>query len=410
VKKTLTAAALSLLITSLLSAATPSSPQGAKPAAASSAKSVDLPAGGRLAGDLYTNSEYKLELRIPNGFAVTHSTPEDDKRGAELMAGGSEQRKRDLEAATDRTATLLEVTLQKPGIYRTATLMTEDISSAPLIESGKDYINNVMAQLLASKMKFKAGDTSEENLDGRSFSTKVVEMQVNNTVIYQAYSATIIGRRALAFVLTSESSVGLRQLMTDFKPHFLGPLPPAQNADSRLGQSQDSYVKNGVYSNPSFKMNFRVPPGWTMREGAREAVEQSVAGNKGDARTERSEKAKIGLNVLFVATPPESTNSVMMMSIPLNGSRITPAAALESVIVAAQSRGFQPVSKSDEKKISGQRFNQSVLKGFADGLDVYQAYNTTVLNDHILCFVVTAHDPEQLDNLIAISTKSLDFD
>src|SRR5262249_1903169 len=223
-------------------------------------------------------------------------------------------------------------------------------------------------------------------------------------------SATVIGRRALVLILTSESLPGLRDLMATFKPRFLEPLRAEQKADSRIAEeSGAAYVKNGVYKNPFFKMDFRVPEGWSLREGAREAVRQRAVVNLENTKAQ-SNAQKTGMEVLFIATPPESTNSVMMMAIPLNGSRVTPEMATDSMIIAAQKRGFTPVSKSEEKKISGQRFSRSVLKGFASGLDVYQAYYAAVVRDHVLCFVVTANNPEELNRLLAISSKNLDFD
>ena len=399
-----------LLFAIACASATPSArAQGVKPASIKqNVGDASLPAGGKLVGNLYTNAEYKLELHIPQGFTLATSTAEDDKRGAELMAGGNEQRKQALQAAAAGTASLIELRQQKPGMFRSFSLMTEDISSAPLVESGKDYTNHLITQLHASKLDFKASDGVEEIVDGRNFSTKELQMQMKGTTIYQAYRAAVVGRMAVVMILTSESSSGLHELMSAFKPHFLEPLAVAKNADGRAaeGQSRISSVNNGVYTNSVFKMRFRVPEGWMMREGAREAVRQrALAGEK-----DKADPAKVDFEILFIATPPESTDSVMMMSFALNGSRVTPAAATESMILAAQRRGFQPVSKAEDKKISGQRFTRSVLKGFASGLDVYQAYNAAVLNDHILCFVVTAHDSAELDNLLAVSTKSLHFE
>jgi hypothetical protein len=376
-----------------------------------SGQGIRLPAGGMLLGNVYTNSEYKLELRIPQGFALGTSTVEDTKRGMELIAGGNEQRKRALEAAAAETANLLEVKLQKPGIFRSFSLMTEDISSAPLVETGKDYTNHLVTQLRASQLKFKASDGDDESFDGRIFSTKQLEMQVKGTTVYQAYRATVVGQTALVMLLTSESSKGINELMATFKPHFVEPLSVTQKANYRPHEEQygTASVNNGVYTNSVLKMRFRVPAGWIMRDGARQAIlQKALEGEKGKAKLSKADKAD--MEILFVATPPESANSIMMISFALNGTRVTPAAATESMVVAAQKRGFQPLSKAEEKKISGQPFSRSVLKGFASGLDVYQAYNTAVLHDHILCLVVTARDAEQLDDLLAVSAKSLDFE
>src|SRR6266550_1724486 len=103
-KKAFTWAAALLLVTTVLSAS--AFAQGrTKPSVTGprSPEVISLPGGGKLMGDLYTNSEYKMELRIPQGFVLTTSTAEDDKRGAELMAGGDEKRRRALEGASAAT-------------------------------------------------------------------------------------------------------------------------------------------------------------------------------------------------------------------------------------------------------------------------------------------------------------------
>jgi hypothetical protein len=410
VKRALNVIIVTFLAVGLLSAASFESnykPVAAKPKASNT---VQLPAGGTLTANLYNNSQYKFTLRIPEGFVFTPSTKEDDKRGAEMLAGGNEKRQQALEAANETSTSLIDLTMQGPRMYRSVGVIAEDISSAPLVESGKDYINHVGVQLRASKMKFKPLEDKDENIDGRAFSTRAMEMQVDGAKIYQAYSATVIGRRALVLILTSESLDGLRDLMVAFKPRFLEPLRVEQKPDYQAAEESGiAYVKNGIYKNPFFKMNFRVPEGWLLREGAREAVRQRAVANLENTKAQQPAK-KPEMEVLFIATPPESTNSVMMMAIPLGGSQITPAMATDSMIIAAQKRGFKPVSKSEEKKISGQRFSRSVLKGFASGLDVYQAYNAAVLRDHVVCFVVTANNQEELDRLLTISTKSLAFD
>lgn len=411
VKKALNVIIFVLLAAGLSAASFESSlkPVAAKPKASNT---IQLPAGGTLTANLYSNSQYKFTLRIPEGFVYTPSTKEDDKRGAELLAGGNEQRKQALEAANDTSTSLIDLTMEAPRVYRSVGVIAEDITSAPLVESGKDYITHVGMQLSASKMKFKALETRDENIDGRAFSTRAMEMLVDGHKIYQAYSATVVGRRALVLILTSESLDGLRDLMAAFKPRFLEPLRVEPKADYRaLEASGVAYVKDGVYKNPFFKMNFKVPEGWSLREGAREAVRQRATANFENTKAQQStQSAKPGMEILFIATPPESTNSVMMMAIALNGSQVTPSMATDSMIIAAQRRGFKPVSKSEEKKISGQRFSRSVLKGFASGLDVYQAYNTAVLRDHVVCFVVTASDEDELNRLLAISSKSLGFE
>ena len=410
-KKALNVVVVTLLAAGLSAASVESSytPVAAKPKPSST---IQLPAGGTLTANLYSNSQYKFTLRIPEGFVYTPSTKEDDKRGAELLAGGNEQRKQALEAANETSTSLIDLTMEAPRVYRSVGVIAEDISSAPLVESGKDYINHVEVQLRASKMKFKPLDGNDESIDGRAFSTRAMEMQVEGHKIYQAYSATVIGRRALVMILTSENLNGLRDLMVAFKPRFLEPLGMEQKPDYRaLEQAGMAYVKNGVYKNPFFKMNFKVPEGWSLREGAREAVRQRAVANLENTKAQQgAPSAKPGMEVLFIATPPESTNSVMMMAIALNGSQVTPSMATDSMIIAAQRRGFKPISRSEEKKVSGQRFSRSVLKGFASGLDVYQAYNTAVLRDHVVCFVVTASTEEELNKLLAVSTKNLGFE
>ncbi len=408
VKRAFHVTIITFLAVGLLSAA--SFESNLRPVAAKrTGKTVQLPAGGILTGNVYTNSQYKFTLRIPDGFELTPSTKDDDKRGAELLAGGDEKRKQALEAANETSTSLIDVTMQARGVFRSVGVIAEDISAAPLVESGKDYINHVARQLQASKMKFKPLDGNDETLDGRVFSTRALEMQVDGAKIYQAYSATVIGRRALVLILTSESMNGLRDLMAAFKPRFLEPLRAEPKADARAAEEAGiSYVKNGVYKNPFFKMDFRVPEGWSLRDNAREAVRQRAVASLENAKAQQS--AKPGMEVLFIATPPESTNSVMMMAIALNGSRVTPAMATDSMIIAAQKRGFKPVSKSEEKKIAGQRFSRSVLKGFASGMDVYQAYNAAIVRDHVLCFVVTANSEDELDRLLTISAKNLAFD
>jgi hypothetical protein len=389
------------------------SSQSAKPKTAktTTTQGIELPAGGKLAGGVYTNSQYKFELRIPQGFVLEQPDAEDDKRGAELLAGGNAERQRALEAASQGSTNLIEVTQQGDGVFRSASVMAEDISAAPLVESGRDYINHVTLQLRASKMKMKAVDKGDEDVDGRIFSTQSLEMQVKGVTIHQAYSATVIDRRALVLILTSESPTGLRELITQFKPRFSGSLPKAavQAAHAKVEGGKGA-PQNGIYTNQFFNLSFRVPEGWSLREGAREAVRQKAISNVSNPRAQQAmQSGKVGMDVLFVATPPESTNSVMMMSVSLDGARVPAGVLLDSITSAVRQKGFQQVSKTEDKKIAGQKFARAIVKGSAAGLDVYQSYNAAILRDHLVCIIVTARDEDELDNLSQMSAKNLEF-
>jgi hypothetical protein len=418
VKTSIRVATATLLALGWVSALPTASSQNLKPttAKATSTQGIELPEGGRLAGGVYTNSQYKLELRIPQGFALEQPTAEDEKLGAELLAGGNQERQRALEAASKGNISLIEVTQQAPGVYRSVSVLAEDLSAAPLVESGRDYINHVTLQLRASKMKMKALDKGDENLDGRIFSTQALEMQVKGATIHQAYSAAVIGRRALVLILTSESPNGLRELMTQFKPRFSAPMAPPtlQQANLRQGVAgtNPAHANNGLYTNSFFKMNFRVPSGWTLRDGAREAVRQKAMASASNPKAQQALQPGGGMEVLFIATPPESTNSVMMMSVALGvrGAKIPPDVLLDSITTTVHKKGFQAVSKPENKKISGQKFVRAIVKGSTAGLDVYQAYNAAVLRDHLVCLVVTARNEDELDNLLKVSAKNLEFE
>lgn len=406
---TVTLLALGLVFASLTASGQSPKPKTAK---TTPTQGIELPAGGKLVGGVYTNSQYKFELRIPQGFALEQPDAEDDKRGAELLAGGNAERQRALEAASQGSTNLIEVTQQGPGVFRSASVMVEDISAAPLVESGRDYINHVTLQLRASKMKMKAADKGDEDVDGRIFSTQSLEMQVKGVTIHQAYSAAVIDRRALVLILTSESPAGLRELMTQFKPRFSGSLPKAavQTAHAKVESGKGVPAQNGIYTNEFFNLSFRVPQGWSLREGAREAVRQKAIANVSNPRAQQAiQSGKVGMEVLFVATPPESTNSVMMMSVSLDGARVPPGVLLDSITSAVRQKGFLQVSKTEDKKIAGQKFTRAIVKGSAAGLDVYQSYNAAILRDHLVCLIVTARDEEELDNLSQVSAKSLEF-
>ena len=174
---------------------------------------------GDIDGNLYTNRFYGLAYKFPEGW-----TPHGDKTKKHIMevgkgavAGDNDLEKSVYQAAEKRTQMLLTVFKYPLGTPADdndgVTLMSEDVSFAPGIKTGKDYLQIMAKGLTASKVPIELqGGPTELTVAGQTFYRQDAVLTVRSRQVYEAFVTTIVKEHALAFIfiaMSEESRAGL---------------------------------------------------------------------------------------------------------------------------------------------------------------------------------------------------------
>jgi hypothetical protein len=175
---------------------------------------------GDIDGNLYTNKVFGLAYKFPEGW-----TPHGDKTKKHIMEvgkgaveGDSNLEKSAYQNAEKRTQMLLTVFKYPLGTPADdndgVTVMSEDVSFAPGIKTGKDYLLIMAKGLSASKvpMEFQ-GEPTELTAGGQTFYKQNVLLTVHSKQVYEAIVTTIVKEHALAFIFIGMSEEGRASLV-----------------------------------------------------------------------------------------------------------------------------------------------------------------------------------------------------
>ncbi len=167
---------------------------------------------GDIDGNLYTNKFFGLAYKFPEGW-----TPHGDKTKKHIMeigkgavSGETTLDKSVYQDAEKRTLILLSVFKYPLGTpvddNDGVTVMSEDVSFAPGIKTGKDYLQIMARGLVASKvpMEFQ-GEPTEMTVAGQTFYRQNALLTVRTKQVYEAIVTTIVKEHALAFIFVGMS-------------------------------------------------------------------------------------------------------------------------------------------------------------------------------------------------------------
>ena len=178
------------------------------------------PDEGDIDGNLYTNKFFGLAYKFPEGW-----TPHGEKTkkhimeiGKDAVSGETSIEKSVYQDAEKRTLMLLTVFKYPLGTpvddNDGITLMSEDVSFAPGIRTGQDYVQVMKRSLTASKvpMEFQ-GEPTELNVSGQMFYRQNAILTVRSKQVYEAIVTTIVKEHALAFIFISTSDTSRNELV-----------------------------------------------------------------------------------------------------------------------------------------------------------------------------------------------------
>lgn len=233
------------------------------------------PDSGTVSGNVYLNSFFDLTFEfpkgwIPHGEATKQHLMEIGKDKLVAAMPGSESALRAAEKRTYNLLTVFENELGTPGVrfFRSEVLIAEDVSWAPGVKTGKDYLLNVLP-LVKKEGYDRFSEIKEVGIGGRTYYREDLSKQLRPDIrAYQAYFATIVRGYALSLVISTEDSEETDKLAENPALHF-GPklaeveakIPPERQgipSDPRESAS----IRSGLYHNNYFDLDYQTPDGW----------------------------------------------------------------------------------------------------------------------------------------------------
>ena len=154
---------------------------------------------GKAENGKYVNSYFDFEMTIPEGWSVQSREQTDNlsKIGKDMVTGSDENMKAAIDASEINSATLLAVfrhDLRTPVKYNpNIVLVAENLSKAPNIKTGADYLTNTRNFLKQSQMKHDHIDDvfQQKTIGGAEFYVMNVIVNYGGIQIHQTYYATI---------------------------------------------------------------------------------------------------------------------------------------------------------------------------------------------------------------------------
>jgi hypothetical protein len=242
--------------------------------AKASTRAIPRPDEGSISGNLYSNKFFDFTFEfpkdwIPHGQATNTRIMESAK---ERMASSEPAFAPELKVEERHTYNLLTVfenELGTPGVrfFRSEVLVAEDISFAPGIKSGKDYLLNGLPFL--KKQGFQTfSEIKQGDIGGVTFYREDVTKRLSADITaYQAHFCTIVRGYALSLGVTTEDANETRKLVDQISLRFgsraTEPTAIATGAGGATTNPQESgSINSGVYRNTYFRITYHLPTDW----------------------------------------------------------------------------------------------------------------------------------------------------
>lgn len=177
------------------------------------------PSDSKIEDGVYLNTFFELSLPIPEGWVIASAETEKRVRetGREMLSGQSETIDASLKAAEKSTFQLLmisEYPIGKPVEFNSnLILVAENVSHAPGIETGADYLFHLHQVLTQSAMPYERVNEPEPvQIGGREFYETTYKLKQPQFTIVQNYLVTIDNGFALALISSSNTDPSFERL------------------------------------------------------------------------------------------------------------------------------------------------------------------------------------------------------
>lgn len=176
---------------------------------------------GKIENNQYINDFFNISVDIPEDWFIQNEEQikEMQKMGRELVVGDNEQLNAAIKVSEINTANLLSVNKYELGapvdFNPSFGLIAENLSHAPGVKKGSDYLFQVRRLLEQSKIEYNQLDKKFKKtiISGHEFYILNSEIDYMGTIIKQSYYTTIKNKFAVSFVITFSDKKQRKELM-----------------------------------------------------------------------------------------------------------------------------------------------------------------------------------------------------
>ena len=382
------------------------------------------PDQGSISGNLYSNKFFDLAFEfpkdwIPHGEATKQHLMDIGKDKLIAVAPGRESEIKIAEKHAYNLLTVFENELGTPGVkfFRSEILMAEDVSWAPGIKTGEDYLLNVQP-LLKKGGYDRFSEIKPVEIGGRTFYREDLSKQERPDIRgYQAYFATIARGYALSLIISTEDPDETAKLAASpvlrFGPN-LAAIESRSRAPDRRGMAsspqESGSLSSGTYHNSYFGITYSLPRDWYVDTNIfRERLDQS---NDKESDPAKKSYVLLSANEFAPGTPGITFNPslavmadlVVQSTRPLTGKDYLPKITKGLLL---QYHG-ELIQEGAEIAVGGQNFYRADYRRLAPAVS-YQAVICTVWKGYLLVWTFVAKSSSQLDDLVA-SIRHVSFE
>lgn len=172
------------------------------------AERITLPDAGKVVGSTYSNEYFGLELTIPDGWRIADeaATRQIDEKGADLMAGDSEEKRKLLRDAVSKNINLLTIgKMISTGDESESAVLIIGAEAVPawLVKTPQEYTSQARRLLQSSAMPVKVEEgTRSKTIGGVEFAVLHVSIEQPGGLVKQHYYATLKKGYALFIIST----------------------------------------------------------------------------------------------------------------------------------------------------------------------------------------------------------------
>ena len=165
---------------------------------------------GKVENGVYTNSFFNCELTLPENWVVQSNEQVNEMMqiGEDLFVGDDENMRRVIKASEINSAVLVvafEYELGSTVEYNpNIVIMVENLSNAPGVKSGKDYLFHSQRLLSQSSMSYNHIDDNfeEEKIGGAIFYKMGARISVGDIEVHQTYYSTVLNGFSFSIIIS----------------------------------------------------------------------------------------------------------------------------------------------------------------------------------------------------------------
>lgn len=384
-----------------------------------SSTQIERPDAGTTSGNVYANEFFDLTFEfpkgwIPHGDATKRHLMEVGNEKLSTAMPGSETAIRVAEKRVYNLLTVFENELGTPGVrfFRSEILMAEDVSYAPGVKTGKDYLLNVLP-LMKKQGYDRFSEITETEIGDRTFYRADLSKQATQDVrAYQAYFATIVRGYAVSLIVSTEDPDETAKLAQNPQLHF-GSNPAKAEAASieiegaaTLDPRQAGSMSSGLYHNKFFDMSYRLPEGWYVDTSV---FEKLIKETTASPPSQRSLVTLLAANEVAPGTPGVTFDpflTIMAYDSSRHPETMSCNGYLQNVtyLVTKRQHG-QLIRQGAKVSVRDHEFYRADYKRSDSG---YETVLCTIWKSNDLSWTFVGRSPKQMDDLVQ-SIRSVSF-